>query len=741
MAGELYLGGVGLAREYLGDAALTARRFVESPFDAGARLYRTGDLARWRRDGQLEFVGRVDAQVKLRGVRVEPGELEAVLDRQPGVQASVAIVREDAPGDKRLVAYVVATPGDTLDAGDTLRRLAGQVPEYLVPSSLVILDTLPLLPNGKVDRRSLPAPAAGSARSRAADHAAADRHRDDPAPPLATGAEVRRDRRRRQLLLARRPLAAGDAAPVAGPRGPGGRPHRARAVRRADDRAARRPHQRGHAGAGHRTAAAARPHGRRVGAPVVRAARVVVPGCADRRRRAYNMPVRGLARRTARRPDTAPGAPPGRRTSRHPALDHRPAGRRARPDGARPGAAALRGDRPAAAAGRGGKSRGAGAGRGAGAPAVRPGRRAADAHRPRAGRRRATPVDRGPASHRVGRLVAHGLPSRSEHRLQRADRRTPARVPGAAGPLWRFRRLATRGVARPANGRAPGVLARPARGRPTGAGAADRSAAARPTDVPWRAGAGGPVGRLDGEAAGPGGGASFESLHDPARGFLRAHSEAQWPQRLRHRGPDRRPDPDRHREHGGAAAQHAGPSRPARPGHAVRGGPRRGSRPDAERVRASGHAVRDPGPGAQPRTQPGLQPSLPGDVRAAERPAGHAGAGRRHRHRRHAATSDRQVRRVAVAGRTGARNRWVPGVQHRPVRCGDGRPPDAAIHRPGRVGVCDAGRADRQARRPRCRRTAAGRRDLEPQRRATIRRWRSIASSKKPSGSVRTRSH
>jgi amino acid adenylation domain-containing protein len=160
VAGELLIGGEGLALGYHDRPELTAEKFVDDPFSpsAAARLYRTGDLVRWRENGTLEFLGRIDQQVKLRGFRIELGEVEAALDAHPDVSAAVAIVREDSPGDQRLIAYVVPA-GEQIVELEQLRRLCkAKLPPFMVPSGFVSVDAFPVTANGKLDRRALPAP-------------------------------------------------------------------------------------------------------------------------------------------------------------------------------------------------------------------------------------------------------------------------------------------------------------------------------------------------------------------------------------------------------------------------------------------------------------------------------------------------------------------------------------------------------------------------------------------------------
>ena len=158
--GELYIGGEGLARGYLNRPGLTAERFVPHPYSerGGARLYRTGDVCRYREDGAIEYVGRIDGQVKLRGHRIELGEIEAAIGALNEVQEVVVMVREDGPGEKRLVAYVVSEKDQELKPAELRKQLQEKLPEYMIPTAMVEMEALPLTANGKVDRRRLPAP-------------------------------------------------------------------------------------------------------------------------------------------------------------------------------------------------------------------------------------------------------------------------------------------------------------------------------------------------------------------------------------------------------------------------------------------------------------------------------------------------------------------------------------------------------------------------------------------------------
>ncbi len=163
VSGELYVGGIGVGRGYLGDELRTAEAFVSDPFvsEDGARLYKTGDLARYLPDGNIEFLGRLDFQVKLRGFRIELGEIEAVLNQHPAVQQAVVVAREDTPGDERLVAYVELQKEQSATAAELKSLVMKQVPAYMVPSAFMLLERLPSTANGKLDRRALPAPEPG----------------------------------------------------------------------------------------------------------------------------------------------------------------------------------------------------------------------------------------------------------------------------------------------------------------------------------------------------------------------------------------------------------------------------------------------------------------------------------------------------------------------------------------------------------------------------------------------------
>jgi tyrocidine synthetase-3 len=158
MTGEIYISGDGLACGYFRRPHLTKERFIPNPFIPGRKMYKTGDLAKWLPNGVLEYVGRADDQVKLRGFRIELGEIEALLARHPAVREAAVMLREDVPGDKRLVAYIVAAGAAAPDIAEIRRTLQQGLPDFMVPSAFVELNGLPTTPNGKVDRRVLPPP-------------------------------------------------------------------------------------------------------------------------------------------------------------------------------------------------------------------------------------------------------------------------------------------------------------------------------------------------------------------------------------------------------------------------------------------------------------------------------------------------------------------------------------------------------------------------------------------------------
>jgi amino acid adenylation domain-containing protein len=160
VAGELYIGGLGVGLGYLHNPTLTSERFLSDPFrkTSGALLYRTGDLGRYLPDGSIEYLGRIDNQIKLRGHRIELGEVEAALGQHPQIRECVVVVREDRPGDRRLAAYFVPRPGNVPRGTDLRRFIKALLPEYMVPASFSKVAALPLLPNGKVDQRALPVP-------------------------------------------------------------------------------------------------------------------------------------------------------------------------------------------------------------------------------------------------------------------------------------------------------------------------------------------------------------------------------------------------------------------------------------------------------------------------------------------------------------------------------------------------------------------------------------------------------
>ena len=159
VVGEIYIGGVGLARGYINKPGMTADRFIPNPFRDGERLYKTGDLGRYLPDGNIEFLGRIDHQVKMRGFRIELGEIEGTIESSKKVRQAIVLCREDIPGQKRLVSYIVPKNKEETGLVDSLQSLCqSRLPDYMLPSQWVVLESLPLTPNGKIDRKALPAP-------------------------------------------------------------------------------------------------------------------------------------------------------------------------------------------------------------------------------------------------------------------------------------------------------------------------------------------------------------------------------------------------------------------------------------------------------------------------------------------------------------------------------------------------------------------------------------------------------
>ncbi len=328
--GEICVGGAGVARGYFRRPALTAERFVPDRFGGGGRLYRSGDLARHRSDGELEYLGRADQQIKLRGFRIETGEIEAALLDHPAVRQCAVVVRDRSgePGDRRLVAYVVATARRPTSAP----TWPGACRAYMVPSAFVALERLPLTAQGKLDRAALPEP--GRARVECG-RGAAHRRRARAGPDLEPGAAHRARRPARQLLRARRPLAAR-------PPGGGARPPRRHRHRRGRDdrvpdagRPGRPPGRVACAAAGGALAAHRHPAGRRPPAALLRPSagrlRALLPRPvgAARRRAAALRPRGGRPRRpgAAARAHRGHGGALPERSPRAPAGRALPAGR------------------------------------------------------------------------------------------------------------------------------------------------------------------------------------------------------------------------------------------------------------------------------------------------------------------------------------------------------------------------------------------------------------------------------
>ncbi len=289
VTGELHVGGAGVGRGYLGRPGLTAERFVADPFSAalpgapaGARLYKTGDLVRRRPDGAIMFLGRIDGQVKIRGLRVELGEIESVLQAHPAVAQAVVTLVPGPAGDQQLAAFVRSTDGGRAEPADLRAYLARGLPDYMIPAHLVRIDEFPLNASGKVDRAALKPPQAGPAGAAAAGHAAGDHGGQH----VRLAAQDRPGRRHRHLLRPRRQLAAGDAADQHDGRGTRRGYRRGRPVPGAHPAAARRAAAGPACRGGRRTGRRGRPGQRHSGCTGQRNLTKQGTGVLTRRRRA-----------------------------------------------------------------------------------------------------------------------------------------------------------------------------------------------------------------------------------------------------------------------------------------------------------------------------------------------------------------------------------------------------------------------------------------------------------------------
>ncbi len=547
--GELFLAGDGLARGYLGRPALTAERFVPDAFSRqpGRRLYRTGDLVRYLPDGEIDFLGRIDHQVKLRGLRIELGEIESVLLGHDAVRECVVVTREDPERGTVLVAYVA---GDDPQPEPLRDHLRAQLPEAMVPPAFVVLERLPLLPNGKVNRRALPAP----------DWSAAQRRYVAPRTPVeemlaAIWTELLGGGRigvhddffalGGHSLLATQVVSRIRSLGVELPVGILFEAPTIAALAERIARAGQRP------GPADRSAAAAGGSD-----PVVCPGTALVPGSAGVGQRFLQhppglSPPRTVASGAPAGRDRAPGRPP-----RKPAHHLCRARRRARPGRRPPGIGGPAAGGSVAACRRRSPRRGPAHRHRRDPPPLRPRPRSADARRPGAADRRRALVYLHHPSHHLRRLVGPGFPRRAGSALRGVRRRPAGGLAAPAGAVRRLRRLAARVAAGPVPGGAARLLAA-APGRGKRPGAAGRPAAAAGRDLPrypLRDRAQPPADR---RAARPGAPPGSEFVHGAAERLFRPAAALQRPGRGG-RLPDRQPQSHRDRRRDGLFRQHPG---------------------------------------------------------------------------------------------------------------------------------------------------------------------------------------